>query len=479
MKSKWISLNPLSHSIKKIIMKKYFFVTVCLFMLVWACKTTDTAFTPTSTATITALTCSSTVFSSTATANTIYTGTATVPYTGGNGVAYSTGSAIASTGVTGLTATLTASTLASGTGNLIYAITGTPSGTGTANFAIGFGGQSCSIALTVAITPATGGTGTGLGVTTDVSKIVSLAEAFKATLTASQVTTLQLAYSKTDATKWSNLPQALSRNRVGLATSTLSAAQLTAFKALLKVATGTGDNEGNAEILAILAADDFLGANGGGSDYGSGNYYIEFLGTPSATGLWEFQFGGHHGTNSNTYNGGKLAGATPAFRSTEPFPTYTYGGVLYQPLVQEISNFSAMLKALTATEQTTARISTSQNDIVLGPGKDGVFPTTKAGVKVSNLTATQKATVIAAIKTYTDDLDDASAAGILAKYTAELDNTYISYAGSTDLTTKGDYVLIDGPSVWIEFNMQGGVIIRNANHPHSVWRDRTGDYGGN
>ena len=462
-------------------LNSYLPISLLIFSsIIYACKSTDTTVTPT-TASITAITCSNATFSAIPVNGTAFTGTTSVPYTGGNGVAYSAGTAISSTGVLGLTATLSANSLVSGSGSLVYAITGTPTSAGAATFPISFGGQSCNVALTVIAATTGGGTtgGTGLGIATDVAKIVSLAEAFKATLTASQITTLQLAYSKADAIKWSNLPQALSKNRVGLATSTLSAAQLTAFKALLKATTGTPDNEGNAEMLAILAADDYLGANGGGSDYGSGNYYIAFLGTPSTTGLWEFQFGGHHGTNSNTYNGGKLAGATPAFRSTEPFPTYTYGGILYQPLVQEITNFSAMLKALTATEQTTARVSTSQNDIVLGPGKDGVFPTTKKGVKVGDLTVTQKATVIAAIKTYTDDLDDVSAAGILAKYTSELDNTYISYAGSTDLTTKGDYVLIDGPSVWIEFNMQGGVIIRNANHPHSVWRDRTGDYGGN
>ncbi len=459
-------------------MKRIIFLSLTLCILVWACKTTDTSFTP-STATITALTCGTASFSTTASANTAYVGTVTIPYTGGNGAAYVAGSSIASTGVMGLTATLSASTLTSGAGNIIYAITGTPSSAGTATFAISFGGQSCNIALTVASAPATGGTGIGLGITTDVSKIVTLAEAFKATLTATQLSTIQLAYSKADATKWSNLPQALSKNRVGLATSTLSATQLTAFKALLKVAMGTGANEGNDEILAILAADDYLGANGGGADYGSGNYYIAFLGTPSTTGQWEFQFGGHHGTLSNTYNGGKLSGATPSFRSTEPFPTYTQGGVAYKPIVQELDALSAMLTGLSATDLATAKRGASMNDLQLGPGKDGVFPTTKVGLKVGNLSATQKSLVLAAIKTYTDDLDDVSATAILTKYSSELDNTYISYTGTTALTEKGDYVLIDGPNVWIEFSMQGGIIIRNANHPHSVWRDRTGDYGEN
>ena len=37
---------------------------------------------------------------------------------------------------------------------------------------------------------------------------------------------------------------------------------------------------------------------------------------------------------------------------------------------------------------------------------------------------------------------------------------------------------IDGPSVWIEYSAQGGIVIRTVTHPHSVWRDRTGDYSG-
>ena len=99
--------------------------------------------------TVTALACGSGSFSATATVGVAYTATGTVPYNGGNGVAYSAGTAIASTGVTGLTATLMPGTLATGTGNLSYAVTGTPSAVGTANFALSFGGQSCTLSLTV------------------------------------------------------------------------------------------------------------------------------------------------------------------------------------------------------------------------------------------------------------------------------------------------------------------------------------------
>ncbi len=104
------------------------------------------------TAGISELACSSASFSSLAVVNVAYSAIATVPYNGGNGFAYTAGSTIASTGVTGLTATLQAGTLAIGNGNLSYTVTGTATTTGTAIFDISFGGKSCSLSLTVSLT---------------------------------------------------------------------------------------------------------------------------------------------------------------------------------------------------------------------------------------------------------------------------------------------------------------------------------------
>lgn len=74
--------------------------------------------------------------------------TSEVPYSGGNGNSYNA-QTIPSTGVSGLTATLTAGNFASGNGVLNYVISGTPSGNGTASFDINIGGQSCTLSLTV------------------------------------------------------------------------------------------------------------------------------------------------------------------------------------------------------------------------------------------------------------------------------------------------------------------------------------------
>ena len=51
--------------------------------------------------------------------------------------------------MTGLTATLSAGTLANGNGSVTITITGTPATSGTANFAISLGGQSCNLTVSV------------------------------------------------------------------------------------------------------------------------------------------------------------------------------------------------------------------------------------------------------------------------------------------------------------------------------------------
>jgi uncharacterized protein (TIGR02145 family) len=71
-----------------------------------------------------------------------------ITYTGGNGKAYVPKSH-SSTGVVGLSATLSSGTLANGNGTLMYTISGTPTSAGIAYFAIDRGGQSCTIKIPV------------------------------------------------------------------------------------------------------------------------------------------------------------------------------------------------------------------------------------------------------------------------------------------------------------------------------------------
>lgn len=73
---------------------------------------------------------------------------------------------------------------------------------------------------------------------------------------------------------------------MGINFGELSTAQLAAAKALLTAVLAQNvTNEGYDEMDGNLATDDYLAANGGGTTYGAGNYYLAFWGTPNTTGL--------------------------------------------------------------------------------------------------------------------------------------------------------------------------------------------------
>jgi hypothetical protein len=435
-----------------------------------ACKKDNTGATttPTTTASITALNCSSSIFSASAITGVAYTATATVPYTGGNSSSFAAGTAISSTGVTGLTATLTAGTLANGAGTLIYSIAGTPTSSGTALFPLSFGGQSCTLSLIVNAAPSncTALTGT--------TKLICLCEAFKATLTSAQITTLQLSYNFANIKTWSNLPASMSP-RLGIKLGTLTATQLIAARAIVQQMSGSTANEGWDEVQQLWLADDYLSVNGGGSTYGAGNYYLAFFGNPASTGQFEIMMTGHHKTIANTYKDGSLIAATPHFAATEPL-TWVTSGTTYAPMDQEQAAFAALIAGLTTTQYNTAHTTTTYSDLILGPNANWSFPATSSGLVCSGLTTAQKTLLMNAIKTYVNDVDDTNAASITALYESELNNTYLLHSGTMGMNTRNDYLRIDGPHVWIEFSVQNGIVLSGI-HYHSVWRDRVNDYG--
>ncbi len=310
------------------------------------------------------------------------------------------------------------------------------------------------------------------------AKLVCLADLLKKDMAPALLARLQLPYSVENGMKWSNFPPMVYRDRVGVTLAEFSHAQLGVVKALFKEATGVAVNEGYDELEQILNADDFLKEKTGQSGFASGNFQMAFLGAPASKGTWQLYYGGHHVAFSTTYKDGVLAGATPSFRGVEPFTTFTQHGRENAPMAQEHAAFAAALMSLSPEEQARARLSQTFTDIIVGPQLENRYPGTKSGVRAGDLGKAQRELLLRAIESYVSDIRGPDAKAILAKYRSELSDTWLSYSGTPALTTANDYVRIDGPSLWIEFSMQPGRTIPGI-HPHSVWRDRKADYGGN
>lgn len=319
-----------------------------------------------------------------------------------------------------------------------------------------------------------------------VSDVVTKALAFKALLTTSQQSTLQQTYTITLARKWSNLPCG-SGCRNGIEFSTLTTDQLAAAKEVVAAALGASSNHGYDLFNQILLADNYLNANGGGSGYGAGLYFISYLNTPSTTGTWMLQIGGHHMAFNIAFNNGQVVGATPEMAGVEP-TSFTVSSTTYTPLATKHAAMAALLASLTSAQLTTAKLSTTFSDCLMSPGESNgntnSFPSTKQGLVCSGLSTAQKNLLIAAMEEWVDDVDATSASTLIGVYTNDINSTYIAYTGSgtsgsssTFLNANTNYVRIDGPRVWIEFVCQSGVVFQTQIHFHSVWRDHVKDYG--
>ncbi|HYZ86394.1 MAG TPA: DUF3500 domain-containing protein, partial [Bryobacteraceae bacterium] len=324
------------------------------------------------------------------------------------------------------------------------------------------------------------------------SDVVTKALAFKAMLTATQQQTLEQTYTTTLARRWSNLPCG-ANCRNGIQLGSLTAEQLAAALEVIRAAAGTVANEGSDEFNQIRLADTVLAQQGGGGGapggggYGEGIYFLAFLNTPSTTGPWMLQFGGHHYGANIAYNQGHVVSSTPLFEGIEPL-SFTVNNTTYAPLMQERDALAAMLASLSTEQLASARLTQTFSDVTMSPGEsnggNGTFPTTRVGLAVSTLSAAQKQLVLDAMKPWVRDAEDSVAANLLSIYQNELDGTYIAFTGNgvsgdpgSFLNANTNYARIDGPSAWIEFICQNGVIFRNQIHYHTIWRDRERDYG--
>lgn len=344
----------------------------------------------------------------------------------------------------------------------------TPSGGGTGGGPGGPGGgqQITAVNLnTDGVSP--GGANT--------AEVVTAVNAFLATLDDSKRDAVEYDFTDNKARQtWSNFPST-TVPREGPALSDLTAEQQQAALAVVKVAL-SGD--GYQQSTDIQKSDDHLNSLGGQGADGFGalvDYHIAIYGQPSTTQPFMVQFGGHHLARALTYNGDKVS-QTPQFVGTEP-TSFPAGGATVEPLKAEAAGMFGIMASLTADQRTAAEITSGTfDDLLMGPGKDsGNFPTPE-GLLVSGLNAEQRQTVTAAIQAYAGDLSTDAATKLMAEYESELDQTRIGWSNNTGPTDENSYLRIDGPSVWIEF-----INTRSRSTPdihyHSVYRDKTNDYG--
>ncbi|WP_149827569.1 DUF3500 domain-containing protein [Streptomyces tailanensis] len=325
---------------------------------------------------------------------------------------------------------------------------------------------------------ATASTGAGKANT---AEVVAAANAFLKTLSDDEKDTALYDFDdEAKAKGWSNFPISLAA-RNGIEFADLDDDQKAAA---LKVMETALSEQGYEELEDIRIADEYLsevgssgsgGGPGGGDDYGADKYFLALFGEPSETEQFTVQFNGHHAGYNITYYKDDVS-LSPTLTAIEPSEFET-DGKSYAPLQDKRDTTIAAIGSLSDSELDKAEIDGSFDDLLLGPGNDGPFPDPE-GVVVGDLTDKQQDKVTAMIRTWVDDLDEEAAEALIAKYVSEYDETYLGWSGATAIDNKDTYVRVDGPSVWIEFSNQGGIVVDGV-HQHTIFRDQTADYGWN
>lgn len=305
------------------------------------------------------------------------------------------------------------------------------------------------------------------------ARIVAAAQQVLTTLDAAGRGRVQFPFEGPQKTRWSNLPTGIFK-REGLRLADLTPPQRAAVMNLLSVALSA---EGYRKVLDIMKGDEVLrtgqggrgGARGGsGPAFGEDEYYLAFLGTPSATEPWMLQFGGHH-LAINLTMAGNQATMAPSLPAAQP-ASFTIEGRTVRPLGDENDKAFALINALDDSQRKQAILVHQVADLVLGPGQDGktIQP---EGLRASGMSAAQQTMLLDLAREWAGLTIDAFAEPRMAELGGNLRDTYFAWSGPT---TNGSvaYFRIQGPTLVIEYAPQ-----KTVEHIHTIYRDPTNDYG--
>jgi hypothetical protein len=291
-------------------------------------------------------------------------------------------------------------------------------------------------------------------------------------LTPAQQSLALQSFDDKERTHWLYVPSV----RQGLPLKQLSDKQRPFIQNLLKTAlsqSGYLKVESIRELENILKV---LEASQGKFNRDAELYYFTIFGIPADKGTWGWRWEGHHLSLNFTIINGDLVSATPLFMGNNPgsVTAAQANGNQLLLLNQEDVEGLALIQSLTPEQRKVATFAEkAPADITTKNQEKLDRAATCQGIALSNLTPEQKYKVGRIIAEYVGRTREEFALGEMIAISATPENKiFFAWAGGTE-AGQGHYFRIEGPSFLFELdNTQN-----NANHVHTVWRDRRNDFG--
>lgn len=235
-------------------------------------------------------------------------------------------------------------------------------------------------------------------------------------------------------------------------------------------------------------------------------YWITIFGNPSDSGIWSWQFEGHHVSINHLVIDGEVEASTPLFLGATPAVIRKGGHVISRPCAPEEDAGRALLASLSGESRERALLAApAPIDMVahrlpyvpdvVRPGKY-IHPlddfqhllgqleeeeksaltldlNSPAGVARSELDPGQRTILDELVAVYVGRLPAVLAARELARLeTAGLDEIHFAWAGPEEIGAP-HYYRLHGPTLLVEYDC----VQDDANHIHAVWRDPRRDFG--
>lgn len=304
----------------------------------------------------------------------------------------------------------------------------------------------------------------------------SMAEAAKkfiASLTAEQRATCVFALDAEQRLEFRTAPFPLT----GLRQAEMNPDQRTLFHALLSASLSANGYEKGTSIIEL---DDYLVqtnlARGGRANnmHGTDKYSLAIFGDPSPDGTWAWRVHGHHLAISFTVSQGKLYVAAPSFFGAEPHVISEGPRAGLHILRNEDLIARKLMESLSAEQRAKATIAEEMpRDMFSGDKRQIEFEGPPEGIAFSALDGNQQQTLRDLVDEYVGTVPpDVQWSRRDKVEKGGWENVYFAWIGSTTAGER-NYYRVQGPEFLIEYC----AVALTPNHVHTIWRDRSGDFG--
>ena len=232
---------------------------------------------------------------------------------------------------------------------------------------------------------------------------------------------------------------------------------------------------GYMKAVTIMSLDDVLRImeKDSGERRNPEKYYFSIFGTPGETGTWGYRIEGHHVSQNWTIVNGKVVDA-PSFFGANPAEVREGPRAGLRVLAAEEDLGYDVMNSLDAAQKKAAIVDEkAPNEILTSNNREAALKGQASGLAAAKMTAAQFAKLNALLDEYVHNVPEQIAQARQEMVQKAGRNISFAWCGSVK-PGEAHYYRIQTAAFLIEFdNTQNG-----ANHIHTVWRDFTGDFGG-